>query len=214
LKTSEGIMPGTIRLNQAFTKQSLTEGLRSGAPVVHIASHFSYNSAAPERSFLLLGASHMTVEEMQDLSNPFEKVELLTLSACDTAMGSANGKEVEGLAYVAQSLGAKSVIASLWPVSDRGTDELMLRFYRIRAANPQITKSDAFNQAQLSALRGDEPAQNESQQSRTGTDSGQGRGTEAISGGSARLPLYKPDPNRPFAHPHFWAAFILIGNWK
>jgi len=53
------------------------------------------------------------------MENPFGGVDLLTLSACDTASGGtgANGKEVEGFAVLAQRKGAKAVIATLWPVA-------------------------------------------------------------------------------------------------
>ncbi|HKR60868.1 MAG TPA: tetratricopeptide repeat protein, partial [Pyrinomonadaceae bacterium] len=207
-KQGAGILPGVIRLNKDFNKQAMIDGLRAGPSVVHIASHFSFNVANPEQSFLLLGTNHLSVVDLQDMSNPFERVELLTLSACDTAMGSANGKEVEGFAYTAQSLGAKSVIASLWPVSDEGTDALMTTFYRLRRDNLQLAKGEAFRQAQLSLLLGN------------------GKQAAAVSGGPARaelvgvddskndLPRFTHDPAKPYAHPYYWAPFILIGNWR
>jgi CHAT domain-containing protein len=103
----------------------------------------------------------------------FERVELLTLSACDTATTAANGKEVEGFAFVAQDLGAKAVVASLWPVADIGTEVLMREFYRWRQANPRRSKAEALRQAQMALLKRED-----------------------------------------LTHPHYWAAFILIGNWK
>jgi CHAT domain-containing protein len=62
---------------------------------------------------------------------------------------------MEGLAYVAQRKGAKSVMASLWVVSDRGTKELMLKFYELRKTHPELTKGEALRQAQLALLKGD-----------------------------------------------------------
>jgi CHAT domain-containing protein/Tfp pilus assembly protein PilF len=207
-KPEVGILPGTIRLNKDFNKQSMIDGLRTGPSVVHIASHFSFNVANPEQSFLLLGTNHLSVGELQDMSNPFERVELLTLSACDTAMGSANGKEVEGFAYTAQSLGAKSVIASLWPVSDEATDALMTNFYRLRRDDLQLPKGEALRQAQLGLLRG----------SVKGTGKQTARpdradlvGTEHLDN---NLPRFSYDVAKPFAHPYYWAPFILIGNWR
>jgi CHAT domain-containing protein/Flp pilus assembly protein TadD len=169
-----GVLPGVIRLDEQFTRRAMLDGLREGYPVVHIASHFSFNPAKEETSFLLLGdGSYFSVEEMQNSPGIFERVELLTLSACDTASVGANGKEVESMAYVAQDLGAKAVVASLWPVADVGTEVLMREFYRLRQANPRWSKAEALRRAQMALLRG-----------------------------------------TPYAHPHYWASFILIGNWR
>jgi CHAT domain-containing protein len=173
-------MPGVIRLDEQFTRKAMVDGLHEGYPVVHIASHFSFNAAKEETSFLLLGdGSHLSVEEMQNSPGIFEQVELLTLSACDTATTGANGKEVEGLAFVAQDLGAKAVLATLWPVADVGTEVLMREFYRLREANPRWSKAEALRQAQVALLK-----------------------------------MPRRDLNAQLAHPHYWAAFILIGNWR
>jgi CHAT domain-containing protein/Flp pilus assembly protein TadD len=170
----QGVLPGVIRLDEQFTRQTMIDGLREGYPLVHIASHFSFNAAKEELSFLLLGdGSSLSVEDMQNSPGIFERVELLTLSACDTATTAANGKEVEGFAFVAQDLGAKAVVASLWPVADIGTEVLMREFYRWRQANPRRSKAEALRQAQMALLK-----------------------------------------REGLTHPHYWAAFILIGNWK
>lgn len=119
--------------------------------MVHISSHYSFDAGKPENSFLPAGDENLTFAEIKDRKNLFRKVDLLTLSACDTGV-SGNGKEAEGFAYLAQSLGAKSVIASLWKVSDAGTPELMIRFYKLRMDNPQMSKGEAFRRAQISLL--------------------------------------------------------------
>ena len=205
-----GVLAGQIKLNEAFTKQSMINGLREGFSVVHIASHFSFDTANEEKSFLLLGDGNgLTLEELQDYQNIFEKVELLTLSACDTAVGGANGKEVEGFAYLAQTLGANAVVASLWPVADVGAEALMREFYYLRTKDPALSKAEAFQRAQLALLRGEE-------KSLDAKEKGAGnRGPQAVGGESSKgLMPYKKNPSAPFAHPHYWAPFILIGNWK
>ena len=147
-------MPGVIRLDEQFTRQTMIDGLQEGYPVVHIASHFRFSPERLETSYLLLGdGSDLTLDELQNLPGIFEKVELLTLSACDTATVGANGKEMEGLAFVAQNLGAKTVLASLWPVADEGTEVLMREFYRLKEANPQWSKAEALRQAQIALLK-------------------------------------------------------------
>ncbi len=151
----QGVLPGVIRLDEQFTRKAMIDGLREGYPVVHIASHFRFNAEREETSFLLLGdGSYLSLEEMQNSPGIFERVELLTLSACDTATSGANGKEVEGMAYVAQDLGAKAVVASLWPVADIGTEVLMREFYRLRLAHAGWSKAEALRQAQMALLHG------------------------------------------------------------
>ncbi len=68
-------------------------------------------------------------------------MDLLTLSACDTATGSsADGREVDGLGMIAQKQGAKAVIATLWAVADESTGRLMAEFYRLRQAGSGMPK--------------------------------------------------------------------------
>jgi CHAT domain-containing protein/uncharacterized protein HemY len=203
---STGVLPGVIRLDDQFTREALVDGLRQGYPVVHIASHFKFSPERYETSFLLLGdGSDLTLDDLQNSPGIFESVELLTLSACDTATVGANGKEMEGLAFVAQNLGAKAVIASLWPVADEGTEVLMREFYRLREANPQWSKVEALRQAQIALLRGKD----------SGSKQAAERGVNlAAIGIDKGMTAYKRDSKVPFAHPHYWAPFILIGNWK
>jgi CHAT domain-containing protein len=202
-----GIFEGTRRLNKDFTKDATMELLRDGIyQAVHIASHFSFNPIDQSASFLVIGDGKLTFADIQDKDNLLASVDLLTLSACDTAMAS-NGKESEGFPFLAQSLGAKTVIASLWKVSDKGTPELMIRFYKLRAENPLMPKGEAFRQAQLSLLNGTAGS------GKPGTDD---RRSDPISldDSGIKLPLFTKDPAKPFAHPHYWASFVLIGNWR
>ncbi|MCA1605536.1 MAG: CHAT domain-containing protein, partial [Acidobacteria bacterium] len=212
-KQTNGVLPGTIKWDDEFKEQAMMDSLSEGYKVVHIASHFSYQAANPETSFLLLGdGSHLEMSRIQDLSTLFGKTDLVTLSACDTAVGSAmkdaNGKDVEGFAYLTQNLGAMAVIASLWPVDDVGTQVLMPEFYRLRQSTTGMTKAEALRRAQLSLLQGT--------LQQTFPDENQKRATVIgpTQGGTPAQPLFKSDPKAPYAHPYYWAPFILIGNWK
>jgi len=209
-KKQTGVLAGQIMMNEAFNKRSMLDGLREGFSVVHIASHFSFDTANEEKSFLLLGDGNgLTLEELQDYQNIFEKVELLTLSACDTAVGGANGKEVEGLAYLAQILGANAVVASLWPVADVGAEALMREFYYLRTKYPALSKAEDFQRAQLALLRGEAKSLNARENDE------RNRSPHVMAGDRSKgLLPYKKNPSAPFAHPHYWAPFILIGNWK
>lgn len=201
-----GILNGAIKLNENFKKEFFYNAVSEGYPVIHIASHYSFKPTAQKDSFLLVGDGHLTFGEMFDKDkNLFGAVDLLTLSACETGV-SGNGTETEGFPYKAQELGAKSVIASLWKVSDAGTPELMTRFYQSRKDNPMMSKGEAFRRAQLSLLKGKVESEDNSSANRTGVF--------AVSGKKIELPLFVKDEKKPFAHPHYWASFVLIGNWR
>ena len=134
----------------------------------------------------------------------FSNVDLLALSACDTGLGENNneGREVEGFAVLAQRKGAKAVLATLWSVADESTARLMRDFYRLREADKGMNKAEALRQVQLEFLRGVAAAKD-----------GASR-TSVINGESNNPPKYEADAQAPWAHPYYWAPFILIGNWQ
>jgi len=133
-------------------------------------------------------------------------VDLLTLSACQTALGGgedANGMEVEGLGAIAQRQGAKAVLASLWPVADSSTALLMENLYRLHR-DDHLSKAVALQQAQLLLLHGAAGAASADRE----------RGAHSVAAPSTAPASFRADPKAPFAHPYFWAPFILIGNWR
>ncbi len=206
-----GILPGQVKMDELFTEDTMKASLRQRYSVVHIASHFHFRPGNEFDSFVLLGdGNHLSLEAIKRLPNVFVGVELLTLSACDTATGGtgADGKEVEGFGVLAQRQGAKSVLASLWPVADESTKLLMPEFYRLREVQSGILKVEALRQAQLLLLTGKVK----------GKVSGERRGSrlanEDVGATVAGQQTFKIDPTKPFAHPHYWAPFILIGNWR
>src|SRR5262249_52793575 len=122
-KRAPGILEGRIILDDSFTQETMKAALRERYAVVNIASHFRCQPGNEADSYLLLGQGVMTVAEFKRLPNIFDRVDLLTLSACNTATGGADaqGKEVEGFAVMAQRQGAKAVLATLWSVADQST---------------------------------------------------------------------------------------------
>ncbi len=87
-KSNLGVLPGKVLLNEEFTEDQLKNSLRVSYPVVHIASHFELQPANEDSSFLLLGdGAHLSLTELSLIPNLFANVDLLTLSACNTAVG-------------------------------------------------------------------------------------------------------------------------------
>jgi CHAT domain-containing protein len=219
----DGILPGVIHLNQAFTPDSFKDvlkGYRTNAkdklqhyPVLHIASHFKLSPGDYRKSYLLLGdGSHLTLEQLRTRNRyKLTGVDLLTLSACNTAMGgleqrgnSVHGREVEGFATLAQKRGAKSVLATLWSVSDNSTGLFMQALYQRIKEDAKITKAEALRQVQLQFIQQGQVAQlrNNSQRS-----------------ASPQYPDMTSDDGKimnttgKYSHPYYWAPFILMGNW-
>lgn len=99
---------------------------------VHLATHGQLDSSDPNATYLVLAgpneASRLRLPQIYDLK--FDKVRLVTLSACDTAIGEREpGSELTSLADAFSVAGSNSVVASLWPVADSSTQILMEHFY-------------------------------------------------------------------------------------
>jgi CHAT domain-containing protein/Tfp pilus assembly protein PilF len=94
-------LAGEINLDEQFTATQMRAGLARGFPVLHLASHFKFTPGTEADSFLLLGDGNLlTLRQLREEDYRFEKLDLLTLSACETAMHGgrdANGREVEGM---------------------------------------------------------------------------------------------------------------------
>src|SRR5262249_37697367 len=116
--------------------------------------------------------------------------ELVTLSACDTALGREMGGEgLLGLTRAFQYAGARSVLASLWKVSDASTAVLMERFYA--GLHEGLPKDEALRAAQLALL----------QSAAQPLDGGLRAANETAAGSEG-------------ADPFFWAGFVLAGDWR
>jgi CHAT domain-containing protein len=154
---SGGVLAGRIELDRAFSRTALLGALDEGFPVLHVASHFVFSPGTELESFLLLGdKTRLSLKEMKDDDYDFRSVELVTLSACETAVGGGAdhfGREIEGFATLVQKQGARSVMATLWKVGDDSTALLMRMFYAARSSGG-LSKAEALRQAQLALLRG------------------------------------------------------------
>jgi len=80
-----------------------------------------------------------------------QNTELLTLSACQTALqANSNGEEIAGLAYIFERAGAKAVMASLWNAEDNTTKEIMIQFYQ--NIKNGMSKGEALQKAKISQI--------------------------------------------------------------
>ena len=150
-------------LNESFTETNFKQLFQQVAyPVVHLGTHGEFSSNA-EDTFVLTWDDRINANELDNLLRLEERkgstIELLILSACQTAVG--DKRAALGLAGVAVRAGARSTMASLWYVSDDATSQLMTQFYRGLASdhetlNRRHTKSEALSHAQRVMLQSEQ----------------------------------------------------------
>ena len=167
------LLSAPVYRDSAFSSAKLESAL-SQLPinVLHIASHGQF-SRDPSETFLLTFDGHVTLTQLRRALAAGklreEPLELLALSACQTAAG--DERAALGLAGVALGAGARSALASLWAVNDESTSALIQAFYA-HLVRGGLTKAQALRQAQIDLSR-----------------------------------------DERFAHPAYWAPFLVIGNW-
>lgn len=118
-------------LGKKFTVNELNTQINQKFDVVHIASHGKFREKATE-SYISTYDNDLTVQGLYQLLSKHQKtIDLLTLSACETAIGKTNidNTAALGLAGIAFVSGVNSVLASLWEVPDKSTKDLMVEFY-------------------------------------------------------------------------------------
>jgi len=148
-----GIYPGTLLKDADFSSARFAAALTEASySVVHIASHGQFGGDISD-TFLLTHDGRIALNDLESqigrTATRDHPVELLTLSACQTAAG--NERAALGLAGVAVKAGARSAVATLWSVSDRASAELVTRFYKdLQGGAPKAT---ALREAQLALLK-------------------------------------------------------------
>ena len=198
---TQGLYPGLKLLNGEFDYAALRNNL-TGHRILHIATHGKFEPGSADASYLVLGNGEKLpitqIEKLRDLG----KVHLVVLSACETALGGTgrDGTELAGMSYYFLKGGAKAVMASLWSVNDASTSVLMQQFYANLATGAErspMTKAEALRRSQLYLIRGNQAV-----------DGNSDRGQIVLT----VLPGAKQAGDAGFAHPYYWAPFILIGN--
>ncbi len=152
------VYPATqVLFGPEVTKKAVLADEMLSKRIVHFATHGHLNSSDPLKSYILLAAndskelSELTLGEVGGL--PLNKVDLVTLSACETAVGDKepDGGELTTLAHTFTTAGATTVLASLWSVGDQSTKEFMVEFYTQLAAGK--SKAAAVQSAEIKLLK-------------------------------------------------------------
>ena len=192
---TQQLWQGEKFLEGDFTRDRLTE-TRSKTPygIVHLGTHGIFQPGKPSESYILTGEGRLNLDEMRQLGLNEPLVELLVLSACQTALGDVEAEL--GFAGLAVAAGVKTALGSLWYVSDESTLALMTSFYSSLRQVP--IKAEALRQAQLAMLRGEARLED---------------GNLVILEKNYPLtPELLQLGDRQFTHPYFWSAFTLIGS--
>lgn len=123
---------GSVVLLRKDATETNLKNLAGQFRYLHLASHGRFSSDQPLESGILLAGDEqndgtLTVNELYDLE---VNADVVTLSACETGLGEiSNGDDVVGLTRGFLYAGARTIVASLWPVSDDATYHLMTGFY-------------------------------------------------------------------------------------
>ena len=181
--------------NQEFTVENLKQAHQLGDfDIIHIASHSKFNPGLPEESFIQFGDRKLSLDQLANLELDLPQVDLLVLSACETALGNEDAEF--GFAGLAMQAGVKSALASLWTISDAGTVVLMSEFYQ--ELKSTAIKSEALKKAQLNMLQKKVYVKD-----------------KKVKGSGIEIDLPSDTSDRElqnFDHPFYWAGFTIIGN--
>ncbi|MGD1920000.1 MAG: CHAT domain-containing protein, partial [Pleurocapsa sp.] len=195
---------GEVFINEQFTIENFKAQNRRETPfpIVHLGTHAEFKAGSLNDSYIQFYDDRLKIPQLQDLSDELgwnsdaTPIELLVLSACETALG--DEKAELGFAGLAVQAGVKSALASLWYVSDVGTLALMGEFYDQLGGT--LVKAEALRQTQLKMLQGNVKVNNKQ--------------VELSNGQNLDLPSQFPKGTLTLDHPYFWSSFTLIGNWN
>jgi CHAT domain-containing protein len=218
----------TTVLGDAARESAVQEMAREGKlkkyRYLHFAVHGRYDPRSAYRTALILAPDpdrtadpaafeadgEITAEEIArtwDLD-----ADLVVLSACESGLGKqAGGEGFLGFAQPLLAKGARALVLSLWKVDDKATSLLMARFYQnLLGKRPGLSqplgKAEALDEAKrwLRGLSAEEAGAAEALV--------RGPLRPLVTEGGAAAPATRPGGPRPFEHPYYWAAFVLIGD--
>ena len=167
-----------IMQDKAFTKDNLEKEFAAHEyGIAHISTHGYFGGTPDETDLQVYPDDKLPLDDLERLVSlgrfREEPLELMVLSACQTALG--DERAALGLGGVAVKAGARRAIATLWSVNDDSTSELLTEFYRNLKTPERMSAAKALQAAQKKFVsRKDKPR---------------------------------------YAHPFYWAPFLLIGSW-
>ncbi|AUC61305.1 hypothetical protein AA637_09155 [Cyanobacterium sp. HL-69] len=192
---------GVKMTENLFTLENLrTQREQNPYEIIHLATHAKFQPGDPADSFIQLSDRPLTLTDIRDLNWHSPPVSLLTLSACETAMGDAEAEL--GFGGLAVQSGVRSALGSYWQVSDAGTLALMSEFYQhlksYETKTDLLLKSDALRDTQVSMIN-----------RQVYIADGQLRSTR----GNLSLPSISTQfGDEDLSHPFYWAPFTIIGS--
>jgi tetratricopeptide (TPR) repeat protein len=231
------LLPQTTTLLGSQASEQELDRLRAAGRLkqyrlLHLATHGEADKDDPDRSALILAQDRLpdALKQVQAHQKVYDgrltvkairdswqlDADLVVLSACQTALGRQLGGEgLLGLAQAFLQKGARSVVVSRWKVDDAATALLMLRFYENLLGKREELKSPLGRAAALQEaktwLRG--LPRKEVETLVAGLTHGEIRGTIGPARKKKLAAKAKvPEGDRPYSHPYYWAAFVLIGD--
>jgi hypothetical protein len=231
LFTKKRLLLGSEASEQRL-EQLQAAGELAGYRILHFATHGEMHPSRPSLCALILAQDQLPdpAEQIRQGKKVYDgrltaeallqwklDADLVVLSACETGLGPHGGGEgFLGFSQVLFRQGARSVILSLWKVDDTATALLMKRFYenllgKRGGLKGPLGRAAALREAQH-WLR--DLSRAEAEKQAAALAAGVPRSTVVSLGGRPVVPAPRPGvaDDRPFAHPYYWAAFILLGD--
>ena len=153
LQALHTLLGSTTLVDKEFLAANLEKKLKDEQfTIVHVASHGEFGNEV-DKTFLLTFDDKLSLDRLNQMVGVFrfrdDPLELLTLSACDTAAG--DDRAALGLAGMAIKAGARSALATLWNINDEASVGLVVDFYS-EIKDASISRATALQRAQLKML--------------------------------------------------------------
>jgi CHAT domain-containing protein len=209
---TQQLWSGKSFLNEQFTRDNLAAQSRQQPfGIIHLATHAEFkekNPAThtefiekdPEKAYIQLWDTKLQLNNLRELGwNQPPQVELLVLSACNTALGDEDAEL--GFSGLAVQAGVKSALGSLWYIdAGAGTLALMSKFYEQLSQPGVRIKAEALRRAQVAMLK-----------KQVYVENGQLKGVGKLD--AIPLPPELVQHGIPdLSHPYYWAGFTMIGS--
>jgi tetratricopeptide (TPR) repeat protein len=158
VRTIAGLLPGRVEthLGADARKRYLFDKRAEGVPLLHFSTHAVIDAENPHRSRILMAADAAGMPDYifqgEVSSLDLKGVELVTVSACDTARGKMlRGEGVQAFSHAFLAAGAQATVTSLWRVADQPSADFMQQFYYFLARGE--TKAQALRSAKLRMIQ-------------------------------------------------------------